>query len=177
LYRVSVALGCLLGLPSMAFWGTSGAVSLLADSGSNIPVAALSMIPSWSQAPLDEPSWSPAEVIAMRFPEQWEETPVVRPARPNQVDEADATDHLLFDPYPTFARKRGQFDAAAPPEPAPAKPAPVSVKPTMVAAVHPAGRPDAVFNDAQIATIRQRLKLRPEQQYMWPAVEAALRNL
>ena len=32
----------------------------------------------------------------------------------------------------------------------------------------------AVLNDAQIASIKTRLKLTNEQQEMWPAVEAAL---
>jgi hypothetical protein len=34
-----------------------------------------------------------------------------------------------------------------------------------------------VLNDAQIASIKTRLKLTPDQQRNWPAVEAALRNI
>jgi hypothetical protein len=34
-----------------------------------------------------------------------------------------------------------------------------------------------VLNDAQIASMKQRLKLTPEQERMWPSVEAALRKL
>ena len=60
------------------------------------------------------------------------------------------------------------------------------------AAVHPAGlskasppavqrrplnRPDYMLNDAQIASIKQRLHLTADQEGMWPAVEAALRNV
>lgn len=43
----------------------------------------------------------------------------------------------------------------------------------------PASKPSvaAVLNDAQIASIKQRLKLTPDQEQMWPAVEAALRKL
>jgi hypothetical protein len=37
--------------------------------------------------------------------------------------------------------------------------------------------PGHMFNDAQIASIRQRLNLTPDQERMWPAVEAALRNM
>jgi hypothetical protein len=40
-----------------------------------------------------------------------------------------------------------------------------------------AERPGFVLNDAQIASIRRRLNLTPDQERMWPAVEAALRNL
>ena len=38
-------------------------------------------------------------------------------------------------------------------------------------------RPGFVLNDAQIASIKQRLHLTSDQEDMWPAVEAALRNL
>jgi hypothetical protein len=38
-------------------------------------------------------------------------------------------------------------------------------------------RPGFVLNDAQIASIKARLHLTPYQEEMWPAVEAALRNL
>jgi hypothetical protein len=40
-----------------------------------------------------------------------------------------------------------------------------------------AERPGFVLNDAQIASIKQRLHLSYDQERMWPAVEAALRNL
>jgi hypothetical protein len=38
-------------------------------------------------------------------------------------------------------------------------------------------RPGYMLDDAQIASIKERLHLTPEQQQMWPAVEAALRNI
>jgi len=34
-----------------------------------------------------------------------------------------------------------------------------------------------ILNDAQIASIKTRLHLTPDQEQMWPAVEAALRNI
>jgi hypothetical protein len=34
-----------------------------------------------------------------------------------------------------------------------------------------------MLDDAQIASIRQRLHLTPDQERMWPAVEVALRNI
>lgn len=40
-----------------------------------------------------------------------------------------------------------------------------------------AGRPGFLLNDAQIASIKSRLHLTPDQERMWPAVEAALRNI
>jgi hypothetical protein len=42
---------------------------------------------------------------------------------------------------------------------------------------HKAERPGFVLNDAQIASIKERLHLTADQEHMWPAVEAALRNL
>lgn len=71
-----------------------------------------------------------------------------------------------------------------------ARPQPVPVKP--VAALPPrasdlkpatvvhravANRPGYMLNDAQIKSIKARLNLTPDQEQMWPAVEAALRNM
>lgn len=38
-------------------------------------------------------------------------------------------------------------------------------------------RPGFMLDDAQIASIKERLHLTPDQEQMWPAVEAALRNI
>lgn len=38
-------------------------------------------------------------------------------------------------------------------------------------------RPGYMLDDAQIASIKERLELTPDQEGMWPAVEAALRNI
>lgn len=40
-----------------------------------------------------------------------------------------------------------------------------------------ANRPGYMLDDAQIASIKARLHLTPDQERMWPAVEAALRNM
>jgi hypothetical protein len=45
------------------------------------------------------------------------------------------------------------------------------------AALREANRPGFVLNDAQIASIKTRLHLSRDQEQMWPAVEAALRNI
>jgi hypothetical protein len=47
----------------------------------------------------------------------------------------------------------------------------------MTEAARRANRPGFVLNDAQIASIKTRLHLSPDQEQMWPAVEAALRNI
>jgi hypothetical protein len=69
---------------------------------------------------------------------------------------------------------------------APQVAAPVSPNPrelTSAAKPHPAPvrrqvkRPDYMLDDAQIADIKRRLHLTPDQEQMWPAVAAALRNI
>ena len=51
-------------------------------------------------------------------------------------------------------------------------------KPSLAAARRPlVNRPGYMLDDAQIASIKERLNLTPDQQQMWPVVEAALRNM
>jgi hypothetical protein len=52
-----------------------------------------------------------------------------------------------------------------------------AAKEAAAAGRHRANRPGYLLNDAQIASIKGRLNLTPEQEQMWPAVEAALRNI
>src|SRR6516164_2353747 len=51
----------------------------------------------------------------------------------------------------------------------------LQAKLTVTAARH--ARPNALLDDSQIASIKQRLNLTPSQERMWPAVEAELRKL
>jgi hypothetical protein len=60
--------------------------------------------------------------------------------------------------------------------PAPDRPHLTST-PQPVVAPHRRAHPGGVLNDAQIANIKSRLNLTPEQERMWPAVEVALRNI
>lgn len=52
-----------------------------------------------------------------------------------------------------------------------------NAKPAAVPTTRSLGRPGAVLNDSQIASVKKRLKLTPDQERHWPAVEAALRNI
>jgi hypothetical protein len=55
---------------------------------------------------------------------------------------------------------------------------PAELKPIAVAAHRRVvNRPGYMLNDEQIASIKERLNLTPDQEQMWPAVEAALRNM
>jgi len=105
------------------------------------------------------------------------------------VEESAAADRALFIPTPTYlppgyqqtataARPAPVLAAAAPPptrRPVQIQLASIAAKPAIPA--HILVRPGAVLNDAQIASIKRRLNLTPEQERMWPSVESALRNL
>src|SRR5262249_21396204 len=89
----------------------------------------------------------------------------------------------LFSPVPAYpvaeapAAAGQRVAAAAPAAPAAAPQPSAQSAQTTAAARHPATRPGKVLNDAQIASIKKRLKLTPDQESLWPAVEVALRNV
>jgi hypothetical protein len=95
----------------------------------------------------------------------------------------------LFSPVPAYPMQLASAPAAAPVEAAVAAPEPAAppAPPTAAAkpnaptpaapARHVSSRPGSVLNDAQIASIKKRLNLTPDQASLWPAVETALRNI
>jgi hypothetical protein len=105
------------------------------------------------------------------------------------AEDSAAADRALFIPVPTYL-PAGYQQAAVEARPAPVVAAaaptptrrPVQVQLASIASkpaipAHSITRPGAVLNDAQIANIKRRLNLTPDQERMWPSVEAALRNL
>src|SRR5438094_787500 len=150
---------------------------------------------------------SPAQIVAMRFPAGWaaasaapatatRTAPAATRQAPVQVASAS-----IFSPYLTYPMQGSPADDAAAisqpralaysdpaaettttvargPSPgyqlASATPAPERRAAESARSSNPRG---AVFNDAQIASIKQRLNLTPSQERMWPPVEAALREL
>jgi len=104
--------------------------------------------------------------LALLSPEPMVPPPVQRPARQA--------------PIPATTPQ-----AAVAPPPAKAAPAPVrhpQAKPKVATsaaddASRHINRPGFLLNDAQIASVKRRLHLTPDQESMWPAVEAALRNV
>ena len=103
------------------------------------------------------------------------------------AQESAAADRALFIPAPTYL-PAGYQQAAVTARPAPVVAAAVPMptrRPVQLASIaakpavpaHSLTRPGAVLNDAQIASIKHRLNLTPEQERMWPSVEAALRHL
>ena len=97
------------------------------------------------------------------------------------AEESAAADRALFIAQPTYPQLAGEPHAAPVVASAPVRRpaqvhlASIAAKPAVPA--HSLTRPGAVLNDAQIASMKRRLNLTPEQERMWPSVEAALRNL
>jgi hypothetical protein len=143
---------------------------------------------------------SPADTVNMRFPADWGETAVAEaPAAPAPVAgmltlaSADGSFSLLSPKpfYPLTEAKAELPDArartqAAEPVPMP-RAAPVrtaaAAAPAKLALASVASKPvphrrsNAVLNDSQIAGIKKRLNLSPDQERYWPAVEAELRKM
>jgi hypothetical protein len=92
----------------------------------------------------------------------------------------DEYQRALFSPHPMI--QVAAIQVPAPQQVATASPRPA--EPTKSAVTAPArpkapaaNRHNTVLNEAQIASIKQRLNLTPDQERMWPAVEVALRKL
>ena len=99
-----------------------------------------------------------------------------RAAPPPASPAPAAAPKLAAPPQPAAPVQTSQGDAAPThrlgPQLASASSRPASVPAARIQAHSP-----NVLNDAQIASMKQRLKLTPEQERMWPSVEAALRKL
>jgi hypothetical protein len=162
-----------------------------------LAAAAGYLIGNWNASAVRSPSpaglATAAETIALRFPRELNDTPVVEISG-NARDAMSASATLgdaqlaLFAPSPVISP---EAVPQAPVQTASAEPMPISPsrattspKPVQqVIAVKPhvaprvATRPGSMLDDAQIASIRQRLHLTADQERMWPAVEVALRNI
>jgi hypothetical protein len=157
--------------------GFVGVASLGATLGTSLGAGSLQAV-----AP------TPAEVVAARFPSVDASLPVVA-ATYSTASVLPMERWGMFSPNPSFAS--GAANASPPPAGEPiarAVPEPVQQPSAKVASAKPeaakppavrraANRPGGVLNDAQIANIKGRLNLTPEQEQMWPAVEAALRKI
>lgn len=120
---------------------------------------------------------APSDTVNLRFPADWAEA-AVEPV-PQMVKLASADPGMaFFSPQPTYAP--GDADAPTMVE---AKPKPVAPAPAKVALASVSAKPakpprsNAVLNDSQLASIKRRLNLTPDQERYWPAVEAELRKM
>lgn len=140
-------------------WGAMVLGVVMAGAGS----AALWM----DRDPADEPdAFTASELVTLRFPDGWENEPIRRPeallvmakgaptTAPGQLDE----------PRQTLARmSTGDFALAL-----------QGLDQTNPRRAQPA---NALFNDLQIAGIKARLGLTPDQERHWPPLEEALRGV
>jgi hypothetical protein len=152
-------------------WADAAPVSAVAARGSdttnNAQLALFSPMPMAPQAPLPQ-------------------TQVSQPQIPQTQSAPDAAADASTASVPMQVATAEETAAApqpvAPQSIAPQAMAPRAIAPKLVAAPvrrseRPSERPGYMLNEAQIASIKQRLHLTPDQEEMWPAVEAALRKL
>ncbi len=152
-----------------------------AEPRSNTTTISKSAVRTVSTAPAPEAAPAepaPTAIVATRFPNQWQQ----QPARSTSGDNDPPAQVLAFaaepraverqaEPVPPAAASASGFqlasvDRAAEPAPMPkrmAKPEPP--------------KPAVLFNDAQLASIKARLRLTRDQESLWPKVEDALRAI
>ena len=187
-FRRGRALSILLAAGFGYVIGSWNAAALRNKEPSAIPTAAQAVALRFPQA------FGEAPVI--------EKAAYERPAAAGAMVVGD-TRLALFEPEPTMPSPVPLAASQSTAQPAPTKmasldrsavtpdAAPLALPPTLpntgertgAATPHPpvaprvAHRPGYVLDNAQLAAIKRRLHLSPDQERMWPAVEAALRNL
>jgi hypothetical protein len=140
---------------------------------------------------------SAADIVHLRFPADWTET-AGEAGAPAMLAFASADGITLFNPRPIYpvasasepapeapatlaaaapaTSKPAVQQTAAAPAPAPTKIALASTTSKPIVHAKPT-RPNAVLSDSQIASIKKRLNLTPDQERYWPAVAAELRKM
>jgi hypothetical protein len=122
-----------------------------------------------------------ASGLPMEQPEPFEQarfiTASVPVPAPQEVELAATStswieEPALFSPDLAYPVRVASAPAAAAPPTAAAKP-----QTPAAPAGHLSSRPGSVLNYAQIASIKKRLNLTPDQEPLWPALETALRNV
>jgi hypothetical protein len=178
--------------------GRGWAISILVAGGVGY------LIGSWNADAVRgaQPSGVPtaAQTVALRFPQDMGGAPVVlAAATERRVASASPVvrraDLALFEPEPMVPQQpvapvqvqappEETADVGPPPPVTPPAPSPISLRPKQPIAAKPhpptqrqTNRARYMLDNAQIASIKRRLHLTPDQEQMWPAVEAALRNI
>jgi len=175
------------------------AVAILGASGGIISCAI------WSAPPAHSAELTAAQAVAYRFPPNWAQSQArasaPKPAAQSTANDANrAMTSLMFDPAATYELASASASPAGLPDRANAYADPSADGARVGSGASPNGTSDAagrgqgdkkpatvtrqtkpvspyVFNDAQIASIKTRLRLTTDQQRYWPAVETALRGI
>ena len=118
---------------------------------------------------------SASDAVSLRFPSDWAEAPATAPMALASFASVDAGPTLL-DPHPIYSAAGAAVEEPAPPVQVASASA---VMPAMLAkpVARLIQRSNAVLNEQQIASIKRRLNLSPEQERYWPAVAAQLRKM
>jgi hypothetical protein len=149
-------------------------------------VGAAALVSGGSASSVEDPGLSPAEIVALRFPEDIEEA-VSAPPSERAADreiEQQTLSILAFNPDPLGIRSQQAWPSPQVSEQPAAGGAPeqtgsATAAPERRAAANPRAKrqPATLFNDAQIASIKERLRLTRDQERYWPSVESALRYI
>src|SRR5215813_3730919 len=120
---------------------------------------------------------APSDSVNLRFPADWADAEVEPVSKMLTLASADSS-IALFSPRPTYAATDADAPVMVESTPKPAPPA-APAKVALASAVAKPAKPryNHVLNDSQIASIKKRLNLTPEQERYWPAVEAELRKM
>src|SRR6516225_10420137 len=118
---------------------------------------------------------APSDSVNLRFPADWANAAVEPVSRMVALASADSG-ITLFSPQPTYAAPPADAPVMVEATPKPAAPTKVALA-SAVAKPPPKPRSNLVLNDSQLASIKKRLNLTPEQERYWPAVEAELRKM
>ena len=127
---------------------------------------------------------APSDAVNLRFPADWTEV-AAADSTPKMLALASADGAMtLFSPRPIYPlMPAAEAEPPAAKTVASAAQSNSSAKITLASAtskpanVAPKHRSNAVLNDSQIASIKKRLSLTPEQERYWPAVETELRKM
>ena len=157
-------------LACIAILGGAGVGGLAA--GVNVR-AGLSPQPASSTVVAAIADMAPSDCVNLRFPADWADAAAEPVSRMLALASADSGDISLFSPRPTYAAT--DADAPAKIEATPKPPAKVALASATAKPAKP--RSNHVLNESQIASIKKRLNLTPEQERYWPAVEAELRKM
>jgi hypothetical protein len=116
--------------------------------------------------------------VNLRFPADWADAEVEPVSKMLALASADSG-IALFSPRLTYAATDADAPVMVEATPKPAPPAAPAKVALASAVAKPVIKPrsNLVLNNSQIASIKKRLNLTPEQERYWPAVEAELRKM
>src|SRR5258706_9590782 len=117
---------------------------------------------------------APSDTVNLRFPADWAEASAEPASSMLTLASADPG-MTFFNPRPTYAPNDIEAPATIEAKPKPTAPTKIALASASAKPAKP--RSNAVLNDSQLAGIKKRLNLTPEQERYWPAVEAELRKM